>query len=176
MGNKNSLSLLIYFCFLFANISFAQEQLTEHTLKLSRGSTGEAAKIEDVAWIAGNWSGEALGGWCEEIWSERNAGSMMGVFRLIRNDRPAFFEILTIVEQDSTLILRLKHFHFNLKGWEEKDETVDFPLVEVEGQTAYFSGMTFQRKSESELMIYMAFKQKDGSYREGKFQYKKAKQ
>lgn len=175
MSNRNSLSLLIYFCFLFANISLAQEKLTEHTLKLNEDSIGEPARIEDVAWIAGNWSGEALGGWCEEVWSEPNAGSMMGMFRLIRDERPAFFEILTIVEQDSTLILRLKHFHPNLKGWEEKDETVDFPLVKVDGQTAYFSGMTFQRKSEDELIIYLAFKQQDGSYREGKFHYKAIK-
>lgn len=167
--------ILIYLFTLFTNISFAQEQLTEHTLKLNEDSKGVPARIEDVAWIAGNWSGEALGGWCEEVWSKPNAGSMMGMFRLIRDERPAFFEILTIVEQDSTLMLRLKHFHPDLKGWEDKDETVDFPLVKVDGQTAYFTGMTFQRKSEDELIIYLAFHQKDGSYREGKFQYKVSK-
>lgn len=175
MGKRIAHSLLIYFCFLFANVSFAQEQLTEHTLKLTEGSKGEKAKIEDVAWIAGNWAGEALGGWCEEIWSEPKAGTMMGMFRLIRDDKPAFFEILTIVEEDSTLILRLKHFNPNLKGWEEKDETVDFPLVKFTDQTANFSGMTFQRKSQDELIIYLAFKQKNGSFREGKFHYKDLK-
>jgi hypothetical protein len=117
----------------------------------------------------------SLGGWCEEVWSKPKAGTMMGMFRLIRENNTAFFEILTIVDEDSTLILRLKHFHPNLNGWEEKDETVDFPLVKIEGQTAYFSGMTFQRKSEDELIIYLAFKQKDGSFREGEFHYKDLK-
>jgi hypothetical protein len=45
--------ILFYFCLIYNNSSFAQEQLTEHTLKLNEGSKGEPAKIEDVAWIAG---------------------------------------------------------------------------------------------------------------------------
>ena len=175
MGSRLRFFILIYFCFLFANISFAQEHLTEHTLKLNEGSKSETAKIEEVAWIAGHWSGEALGGWCEEVWSEPKAGTMMGMFRLLRDEKTSFFEILTIIEEDSTLVLRLKHFHPNLKGWEEKDETVDFPLVKVIDQMAYFSGITFHRKSENELIIYLAFKQKDGSFREGTFHYKDLK-
>lgn len=175
MGSRLRFLILFYLCILSTNASFAQERLTENTLKLNIGLKSETAKIEDVAWIAGNWAGEALGGWCEEVWSEPKGGSMMGMFRLVRNDNPTFFEILTIVEEDSNLILRLKHFSPNLKSWEEKDETVDFPLVKVTDQMAYFSGITFHRKSEDELIIYLAFKQKDGSFREGKFHYKDLK-
>ena len=41
--------------------------------------------VEDFAWLAGYWRGEGLGGVCEEIWSEPLAGSMIGLFRLVRN-------------------------------------------------------------------------------------------
>lgn len=54
---------------------------------------------------------------------------MMGMYRLIRNAKPAFYELCTIVEENGSLVLRLKHFNPDLKGWEETDKTVDFPLV-----------------------------------------------
>ena len=69
-------------------------------------------------------------------------------------------------------MLRLKHFHANLKGWEEKDETIDFPLVKLDGQTAYFDGMTFEKVSDTELNIYVLIEDKDGEKREMKFPYK----
>ena len=38
--------------------------------------------------------------------------------------------------------MQLKHFGSDFKGWEEKDETVDFKLVKIEKYAVYFDGMT----------------------------------
>ncbi|MBT8270774.1 MAG: hypothetical protein KJO25_01890, partial [Bacteroidia bacterium] len=88
-------------------------------------------KLENISWIAGNWTGKAFGGTVEENWSEPNGDSMMASFRLIRDNKVIFYEIEIIREIENSLILQLKHFNNDLKGWETKDETIDFPLIAV---------------------------------------------
>jgi predicted neuraminidase len=149
----------------------AQETLTENTLRLAPGASSPPASIEAVRWLAGHWTAEALGGTAEEIWSPPRAGSMMGVFRLVRDGAPAFYEILTIVEEKGSLLLRLKHFHPDLRGWEEKDETVDFPLVATGDGVAHFEGMSFRRQGDSALTVHVALGSRTGTPREAAFPY-----
>jgi len=145
---------------------------SQHTLSLQDGASSPKATIEDVAWIAGHWRGEAFGGITEEIWSPPIGNAMVASFRLVVDDKVSFYEIETITEENGSLILRLKHFHGNLVGWEEKDETVDFPLVKVERNKAYFDGMTFEKVSDTELNVYVVIEDQDGNKQEMKFPYK----
>lgn len=129
--------------------------------------------LENVAWIAGNWKGEAFGGITEENWSEPSGDSMMATFKLIKNGTVSFYEIEIIREIENSLVLQLKHFHGNLKGWETKDETVDFPLKEITADTVVFEGMTFERVSENEMNIYVDINKENGSLETVKFNYTK---
>ena len=130
-------------------------------------------KLENIAWISGNWKGEAFGGLTEENWSEPSGGSMMATFKLINDGKVSFYEIEIIREVENTLILQLKHFENDLKGWETKDETVDFPLKEITPTKAIFEGMTFEKVSANEMNVYVDIHQKDGSVETVKFNYKK---
>ncbi len=147
----------------------------QNILSLGQNQSSPNAKIEDVAWIAGHWLGEAFGGVTEEIWSPPMGNAMMAVFRLVNDKQTEFYEIETISEENGSLILRLKHFAADLKGWEEKDETVDFPLVKLEHNKAYFDGLTFEKVSEQEMNIYVLIEQQDGAQNEMKFPYKRVK-
>jgi hypothetical protein len=129
--------------------------------------------LENIAWISGNWKGEAFGGITEENWSEPSGGSMMAAFKLITDGEVSFYEIEIIREIENSLVLQLKHFHGNLKGWETKDETVDFPLKEITEGRVVFEGMTFERVSENEMNVYVDMHQKDGSTETVKFNYTK---
>jgi hypothetical protein len=40
-------------------------------------------------------------------------------------------------------MIRLKHFNPDMAGWEEKNQTVDFPFVAKEGDTLLFDEMAF---------------------------------
>ena len=159
---------------LFCSTSFlpAQEKLTEHTLQLAQGSAGPPARVADFAWLEGHWQAEALGGNAEEIWSPPAAGTMVGMFRLIQEGEAGFYEIFTLTEEGSTVLMRLKHFHPDLKGWEEKDETVDFPLVALEEGQAFFDGLTYQRLGPNEIRVYLAMHTKD-KVQEVVFDYKR---
>lgn len=162
---------IIYFLFFSVSI-IAQE--AAHTLELSEGQSSPVASLSDVHWIQGHWTGEALGGQVEEIWSPPLGESMMGSFKLVQDGKVKFYEIITISEVGQTLIMRLKHFDPQLKGWEEKDETVDFKLVKLSPGKVFFDGLTFERISENEMNVYVRF-ESDEQHSEGKFNYHRDK-
>ncbi len=130
-------------------------------------------KLENIAWISGYWKGEAFGGLTEENWSKPSGGSMMATFKLIDKGQVVFYEIEIIREVENSLILQLKHFNNDLKGWETKDETIDFPLKEITTNKAVFEGMTFEKINDHEMNVYVDIKQEDGSIETVKFNYKK---
>jgi hypothetical protein len=112
-----------------------------------------APKLENIKWISGNWKGEAFGGQTEENWSEPSGGSMMATFKLINDGEVSFYEIEIIREIENSLILQLKHFDTDLKGWETKNETVDFPLIKITPTQVIFEGMSFEKVNENEMNV-----------------------
>jgi len=158
---------------ILAGQALSQEKETANTLKLT-GTSRPKATINDMAWLAGHWKGNALGGVTEEIWSPPLANSMMGSYRLIKNDTTTvFLELLTLVEQDNSLSIRLKHFNSDLTGWEEKDVVREFKLVKKEENKLWFQGMTFQRIDERNYKVFLAIKKKNGEIIEEVFSYTK---
>lgn len=107
------------------------------------------AVIADVSFLTGHWIGEGLGGCAEEFMAPAAGGQIMGMFRQMNEEGVLrFYEFYTIAELEGSLVLRIKHFNPDLTGWEEKDETVAFPLVAVEGTTVYFDRLTFSRRGK----------------------------
>jgi hypothetical protein len=162
---KNILAITIIL--LIPSLIFAQ-----NTISREGNQSSPKAQISDVSWIAGHWQGEAMGGISEEIWSQPAGNSMMGVFRLVKLNKVSFYEIETITEENESLILRLKHFHGDLRGWEEKDETVDFPLVKLEKNKVYFDGMTFEKVNKSTMNVYVLVGKEGDERKEMKFEYR----
>ena len=155
-----------------SQINIAQTSVPENTIKLASGSSSPKASINDVKWITGHWKGKAFGGEVEEIWTPPLGGSMMCAFKLVVEEKVKFYEFIAIIEENESLILRLKHFHHDLKGWEEKDETVDFPLVKITEDKVYFDGFKIERVSKNELKIFVMVGNEDNP-QEIKFNYKR---
>jgi hypothetical protein len=151
-----------------------EANVTPNILSLEPGGLPPEATIADAAWIAGHWAGEAFGGIGEEIWSKPAGGSMMGMYRIVKDGAVGFYEFLTISEMDSSRVLRLKHFHADLKGWEEKDDMVTFPLVKIDDDNAYFDGITFKRLGNDKLQIFLAQRTMGGTIHELEFMYDRA--
>lgn len=149
--------------------SFAQQPIMAY----EENQPPVKATLLDVSWVAGHWQGEAFGGITEEIWSPPLGESMMFVFRLMHNNKVTFYEIGHIKQVDETLLLQLKHFHGDLKGWEEKDETVDFKMVKIDGNRIYFDNFTFEKISDTEMDIYVLIEEKDKPSEVVKFNYKR---
>lgn len=151
----------------------ATTQPLGHTLAYVEGTPRPKAAIRAMAWLAGHWRGPALGGISEEFWSDPAGGAMMGMFRSVKDGTVVFYELLTIVEDAGSLVLKLKHFHPDLKGWEEKDEMREFPLVKLGDREIFFDGMTFRRDGKNSMTIFVRFENQDGSLREEAFVYRR---
>jgi hypothetical protein len=118
----------------------------------------------DLGWLSGNWRGQLADNIIEEVWSGPEAGTLVGMFRWIQGDRVRFYELLVVESGERGLVLRIKHFNPGLKGWEEKDEAVNFDLVALAGQEATFLRqggeeplwMVYRREGRANLIAYFA--------------------
>lgn len=124
----------------------AQEPLTR---QLEEGQQPGEAKLADLAWLAGVWSGEGIGGHpAYETYSPPAGGQIVGHFTQTGADGPQFHELITLVQRGDSIALRLKHFNADLEGWETADAAavVEFPFVAREGESWYFAGLTMRRE------------------------------
>ena len=100
--------------------------------------------IEDLAWIAGHWSGDAFGGKAEEGWFAPDGGSMSGIFRLVTGGEARVFEFLLLEQEDEDVFFRFKHIG---SGWKPlEDEPLSYRLIRLEGQHAFFESTSDQPK------------------------------
>ena len=147
-----------------------------NTLKLPEGATRPRASVTDLAWLAGTWSGEGLGGRIEEVWSTPDGGSMVGYFRLVKDNKPVFYEIMTLIEAEGSVEMRLKHVNPDMTGWEEKNGFVTSKLVKHDDTGAWFSGLTFRRINPDLMEGYLALRNRTtGAASEEKFVYRRKK-
>ena len=166
---RSAAALWIVSC-LFAQAGHAAEMMTPNTSRLASGESSPRAAIESMAWIAGTWRGAAAGDESEETWGMPNAGSMLGMYRLTKDAKPVFYELLALTEENGSLVLRIKHFHPDLSGWEERTDSVTMPLVAVRSDRVYFEGLTFESQGDDGLAIYVAIEDRTtGSIREEVF-------
>lgn len=146
------LPLLIFGCSLYG----------QQVMKLKPGDLPAKATLGQLGWLTGYWKGTGLGGDCDELWMPASGSSMHGIFRLAINGETRFTEYMVIEEREQTLKVRLKHFGRDLSPWEEKEKWTEFKLVKVDGQTAWFHGLTYHRQGD-ELIIKLELKARDGT-------------
>lgn len=162
--------ILLILALVLCQISLSQAQ---NTMKLDEGDKSPEASIDQLAWLEGHWEGNAMGGTAEEIWAAPKGGAMMGMFRAERGGEISFYEFFTVQEIEGSLLLQIKHFQRDLTGWEEKNETVDFPLVKLEDRTVWFDGMTMKMTDEYHLTVYVRSENRDGTESELMFPYRR---
>lgn len=134
----------------------ATEPYTENTLRAAPGEAPPPAAIDAIGWLEGRWRAAAFGGTGEESWLPAEDGAMVGVFRHRGADGASFYEILVIRELQGSLLLQLRHFDPALVGWEERTETVDFPLVALAPGRLDFEGMRFVREGSDAMTVFLA--------------------
>ena len=118
--------------------------------------------IDDFSWLIGFWRGTGLGGECEEIWSPPFGGTMMGSFRLVKNGKVSFYEIMVLGKDDRGWALKVKHFTEAFVSWEDKEDCVRFALESVDKNEATFGGLRFQRRGD-DLTISLRMRSRDGT-------------
>lgn len=152
----NPLPLLLLLPFLTVTSTFGQD-----VLRLEPGQEPGRASLSEIAWLTGYWVGTGLGAQSDELWMPAVDNSMPGVYRFMSDGSLVFSEYMMVIADAGTLSIKLKHFNRDLSPWEEKDQWMEFKLVKLDGQTAYFNGLTYHRYGDS-LLIRLAMRGPDG--------------
>ena len=132
MMASNLIRALALAVLIFSGAAVAQSPRTEHTFRLDDPDMRPPATLEDVAWLAGSWEGEAFGASFEEVWNPPSAGSMIGLFKVLHGDEVSLYEIMLLVEEEGSLSLKVKHFDPDFTAWEEKADYVTFRFIKAE--------------------------------------------
>jgi hypothetical protein len=138
--------------------------------------------VDQLAWVAGAWTGTVGDRTVEQHWSAPLAGSIIAMYRSIRNGRPALYELLAIEQEGEGVVLRIKHFApgAGLVGQEAKDESMNHALVKLEEKMAIFEGgtpaapvrITFTSPDSTNLKIVVE-RQRDGKPASTVFDYRR---
>jgi hypothetical protein len=135
----------------------------QEVLKLNEHTPVGKGNLSQLQWLQGYWAGTGLGGNCAEQWQPAIDNSMIGTFHFSEKGTLNFSEYMIMTAHDSTLTLKLKHFSRDLSPWEEKDKWTEFKLIKIEGQTAYFNGLTYHR-ADTTLTIKLMLSNKEKSW------------
>jgi hypothetical protein len=132
---------------LAATLAICAMPLAAQETKLAEdGAVPPPATLDQVDWLVGQWRGEGIGGApAMENWLPPTGDTMVGSFvQETAEGRVRFSEHMHLIEEEGSLVLRLKHFNADLTGWEEKDAMLTFRLVAIEPCAAYFNALTLR--------------------------------
>ena len=133
----------------FSGVALAQDVGRETRIG-EEGFESPPASLEQMDWLEGQWIGEGIDGApAMESWLPPTGGTMVGTFvqEVVAENGASsimFTEILYLMEEEGSLVLRLKHFNADLTGWEEKDDSLTFRLVAIEPCAVFFNALTLR--------------------------------
>ncbi len=137
-------------------------------------AAASAPQVSDLAWLAGHWRGEGFGGIVEEVWTPPLAGSMLGLFRHIKDGKLIFQEIVMLTQEEGVVTMKVKHFTPEFVSWESKQEVVNFRLERLGKREAFFGGLTLQSPDADTLIIKIRLHyKKEGVTREETLSFKR---
>jgi len=118
----------------------------------------------DLAWLTGSWLGRNGPDGVEEHWSPLGGDTLVGMFRWVKDGTVSFYELAAIEREGTDVVLRIKHFHPRLVGWEEKADACEFVLVHLGDQEAAFletgkpnpRWAVYRREGADRLVSYFA--------------------
>jgi hypothetical protein len=95
--------------------------------------------VDRLDWLAGAWQGAIGGDQVEEHWAVPAGGTMVGMFRWLRDGQPRFYELLLLEADGEELTMLIRHFQPGLIGWErEREAPTRFALAHLGENEAIF--------------------------------------
>ena len=151
----------------------ATASVAQETPTAPEGHQSPPATLEQMDWLLGQWSGSGINGApAMESWLPPTGDTMVGTFVQQTGEGGIYFtEHMYLVEEEGTLVLRLKHFNADLTGWEEKDDMLTFRLIAVEECAAYFRSLTLRCDGDNGLLAAVRMKSDGAEIRELVFRF-----
>jgi hypothetical protein len=118
------LAVAMVCAFLAQRSSVAQQRSGAAGAAQTPPQQAAAAKLSDFAWLEGRWHGDWGPRMAEQTWMAPQAGTMVGIFRLVESEKPLAIELYTLVQRPDGINFYFRHFTPELVPWEKSDATV----------------------------------------------------
>lgn len=102
----------------------ASKPQPQATAPAAAGASAPKSAIANFAWLEGRWQGEWGPRTAEQVWLAPKAGEIVGLFRLVENEKTLVIELFTLVEKDAGVNFYFRHFTPELLPWEKSDAIV----------------------------------------------------
>ena len=147
----------------------------QETRQLPPGGVSPPATIDQLGWLAGEWRGDGIDAPATEVYSQALGGQIAGHFvQMDKQGGVAFQELVQIFPRGGSLVYRVRHFNADFTGWEDKSgRFVEFPLVALEPNAAYFAGLTVRR--DGDKLVSTVVIRENGKAEEISFRYTRVK-
>ena len=149
--------------------------LAQQTRVLAPGAQSPAARVADLAWLVGEWTGEGFGAALYETYSSPIGGQMPGHFYVAKDGKPSMYEFVMIAEVGDSIEYRVRHFNPDMTAWEDKERFVRFPLVAADKDAWYFDGLTIRRTGPDSSDHVVRIEGKDGKVSEAVLKYRRVR-
>lgn len=156
MTQFNTIRLVKKACLAFALVltaTFAQAQGT----------------LNDIAFLDGRWLGDYNGGPIEASWTAPKGNNIVGFIRMIKDDKPALYEIFAFEQTENGPVAMVKHFKPGMISLEEKEVADRYKFIEAKKNQALFEKsdgsirIIYEKRSDNQLVIQRG-NQKDGKW------------
>jgi hypothetical protein len=137
------------FSFLAAFVLFS-------TISSAQTTTGT---LNDLSFLEGHWLGTYNGGPIEASWTAPAGNNIMGYIRMIKDDKPALYEVFAFEQSEKGPVARVKHFKPGLIALEEKAVSDTYNFIEAKKNQALFEKddvsvrIIYERRSQNQLVI-----------------------
>ncbi|MEL7446470.1 MAG: DUF6265 family protein [Pseudomonadota bacterium] len=129
--------------------------LKDKVWTLSEGREPTPSTLDDLAWMEGTWVGSrGPGHTVQHVILAEEVGHMPGFVRSWQGDTVLFYEITTFAEVGDHVAYRVKHFNYDLTGWEEREQVIHRPLLGKGKGMLRFNGITFEQTDEDSFTVY----------------------
>ena len=128
---------------------------SQNTLNYNDEKGSPKATLDDIKWLQGVWKGKDGNIYSEENWSAPGGKTMHFSFKMWNENGVIFYEIGHVVEKNKSLLLQIKHFDKEFKGWEKQNESENFRLVKIDKNRIYFDKITYDKISDQEMNVYV---------------------
>lgn len=135
------------------------------------------ASLNDLSFMAGNWTLQHKWGYMQEIWSKPMGDNMVSVFRCVKDGKVVFYEFMTIEQSEKGPVLKLRHFNKGSIGWEDKDKPYLMPATSIEKDKVVFTSedqkvrISYTRLSPQKMDCILDEQDKTGKWTKEVFSY-----
>ncbi|MCE7067227.1 DUF6265 family protein [Dyadobacter sp. CY326] len=125
----------------------------------AKAQTASTGTLNDLSFLEGHWLGTYNGGPIEAGWTGPAGNNIMGYIRMIKDDKPALYEVFAFEQSEKGPIARVKHFKPGLIALEEKNVSDTYNFIEAKKNQALFEKddvsvrIIYERRSQNQLVI-----------------------